>query len=214
MNIAALTPKVASITSQKVASLCAKLVEGGSPVYLNVEAVENADINDCFFIVRDVINEKGGSIQYGWQLWETLPGRMIEAEFHAVWVDIEGNYHDVSPKAIAIDRILFLPDPKRTYQGRQVDNVRIALEDSDAIIKRFIENAEKYYEATNRGELADQHGEIVGTPEIIALMKERDEIGLEIMSGATAPRKSSKVGRNDPCPCGSGKKYKKCHGRE
>jgi len=25
--------------------------------------------------------------------------------------------------------------------------------------------------------------------------------------------KSSKVGRNDPCPCGSGKKYKKCHGR-
>ena len=24
--------------------------------------------------------------------------------------------------------------------------------------------------------------------------------------------KSSKVGRNEPCPCGSGKKYKKCHG--
>jgi preprotein translocase subunit SecA len=24
--------------------------------------------------------------------------------------------------------------------------------------------------------------------------------------------KSEKVGRNDPCPCGSGKKYKKCHG--
>ena len=25
--------------------------------------------------------------------------------------------------------------------------------------------------------------------------------------------KQPKVGRNDPCPCGSGKKYKKCHGR-
>jgi preprotein translocase subunit SecA len=23
-----------------------------------------------------------------------------------------------------------------------------------------------------------------------------------------------KVGRNDPCPCGSGKKYKKCHGAD
>jgi preprotein translocase subunit SecA len=22
----------------------------------------------------------------------------------------------------------------------------------------------------------------------------------------------AKAGRNDPCPCGSGKKYKKCHG--
>ena len=27
-----------------------------------------------------------------------------------------------------------------------------------------------------------------------------------------AKRDSSKVGRNDPCPCGSGKKFKKCHG--
>jgi preprotein translocase subunit SecA len=26
-------------------------------------------------------------------------------------------------------------------------------------------------------------------------------------------RSSQKVGRNDPCPCGSGKKYKKCCGR-
>jgi len=24
--------------------------------------------------------------------------------------------------------------------------------------------------------------------------------------------RDAKVGRNDPCPCGSGKKYKKCHG--
>ncbi len=27
-------------------------------------------------------------------------------------------------------------------------------------------------------------------------------------------RKVPKVGRNEPCPCGSGKKYKQCHGRE
>ncbi|WP_300923614.1 SEC-C metal-binding domain-containing protein, partial [uncultured Desulfovibrio sp.] len=26
-------------------------------------------------------------------------------------------------------------------------------------------------------------------------------------------REGPKVGRNDPCPCGSGKKYKKCCGR-
>ena len=26
-------------------------------------------------------------------------------------------------------------------------------------------------------------------------------------------KKSDKVGRNDPCPCGSGKKYKQCHGK-
>ncbi|MBD9104951.1 preprotein translocase subunit SecA [bacterium] len=27
------------------------------------------------------------------------------------------------------------------------------------------------------------------------------------------PKKSEKIGRNDPCPCGSGKKYKQCHGK-
>jgi preprotein translocase subunit SecA len=26
-------------------------------------------------------------------------------------------------------------------------------------------------------------------------------------------RETPKVGRNEPCPCGSGKKYKKCHGK-
>ena len=29
---------------------------------------------------------------------------------------------------------------------------------------------------------------------------------------AAPPATAGKVGRNDPCPCGSGKKYKKCHG--
>ena len=27
-------------------------------------------------------------------------------------------------------------------------------------------------------------------------------------------RAQKTVGRNDPCPCGSGKKFKNCHGRE
>jgi preprotein translocase subunit SecA len=27
-------------------------------------------------------------------------------------------------------------------------------------------------------------------------------------------RVEKKVGRNDPCPCGSGKKYKNCHGKD
>jgi preprotein translocase subunit SecA len=28
----------------------------------------------------------------------------------------------------------------------------------------------------------------------------------------TVRRETPKVGRNEPCPCGSGKKYKNCHG--
>ena len=37
--------------------------------------------------------------------------------------------------------------------------------------------------------------------------------GEEEASPATVKREGVKVGRNDPCPCGSGKKYKKCCGQ-
>ncbi len=35
----------------------------------------------------------------------------------------------------------------------------------------------------------------------------------ETQAAAPAKREENKVGRNDPCPCGSGKKYKRCHGK-
>jgi len=39
-----------------------------------------------------------------------------------------------------------------------------------------------------------------------------DEADDEV-SASTFERVGAKVGRNDPCPCGSGKKYKQCHGK-
>ena len=36
---------------------------------------------------------------------------------------------------------------------------------------------------------------------------------VEAVSKAKPVRTGPKVGRNDPCPCGSGKKYKQCCGR-
>jgi preprotein translocase subunit SecA len=41
----------------------------------------------------------------------------------------------------------------------------------------------------------------------------RAKAGVSARGGVqTVQKKKGKVGRNDPCPCGSGKKYKKCHG--
>jgi preprotein translocase subunit SecA len=48
--------------------------------------------------------------------------------------------------------------------------------------------------------------------------KKQRELEAASMAGAgdasqpVQRRTGEKVGRNDPCPCGSGKKYKKCHG--
>jgi preprotein translocase subunit SecA len=57
------------------------------------------------------------------------------------------------------------------------------------------------------------------SPEEMERRQRRQQQQLQFQAGATpveAPkpvRSGAKVGRNDPCPCGSGKKYKKCHGQ-
>lgn len=128
---------------------------------------------------------------------------MVEAEFHAVWLSPESSFVDVTPAIVP--RILFLPDPARTYEGQQVNNIRVALADNP-LIHEFIEINNKIFDEENRGELANVHGEISLPPDvIIPLMRRKTEIQL-ILS-------SRRVGRNDPCTCGSGLKYKKCCGR-
>jgi preprotein translocase subunit SecA len=42
---------------------------------------------------------------------------------------------------------------------------------------------------------------------------EADEAPEAAAEVETFVRDGKKVGRNDPCPCGSGKKYKQCHGK-
>ena len=42
--------------------------------------------------------------------------------------------------------------------------------------------------------------------------EKRKELYKEQKESGTV-RKPAKIYPNDPCPCGSGKKYKKCHGR-
>lgn len=44
--------------------------------------------------------------------------------------------------------------------------------------------------------------------------EEEKPVRLASPRNQTFIRQEKKVGRNDPCPCGSGKKYKKCHGRK
>ena len=70
-----------------------------------------------------------------------------------------------------------------------------------------------------------RHDERPTTPRAVAVRRRRRRAPAPSPSrraGRAAPaattsikqvkRDEPKVGRNDPCPCGSGKKYKKCHG--
>ena len=43
-------------------------------------------------------------------------------------------------------------------------------------------------------------------------MKEKRSLEKEAKQKTPVKRNAPKISRNDPCPCGSGKKYKNCHG--
>ena len=60
------------------------------------------------------------------------------------------------------------------------------------------------------------------TAETAATIVKPTQVVIEAFDAALAGRRAgerqgtfvadAKVGRNEPCPCGSGKKFKKCHG--
>ena len=56
------------------------------------------------------------------------------------------------------------------------------------------------------------NGEVASNKNPIQTINLRADNTLEVDMPAKVQDKNS-VGRNDPCPCGSGKKYKKCHGK-
>ncbi len=51
------------------------------------------------------------------------------------------------------------------------------------------------------------------TPQDVHYRHGNEEVEVENEAAHTPVRRDAKIGRNQPCPCGSGKKYKQCHGR-
>ena len=81
--------------------------------------------------------------------------------------------------------------------------------EEDTVVNLGYDKEKLYYNMV--GARADWLYEL---PEWDALLSEerRKELYKEQKSSTTVV-KPKKVGRNDPCPCGSGKKYKKCCGK-
>ena len=95
-----------------------------------------------------------------------------------------------------IDESLVVPNPIDTMDEDTVVNLVF---DKEKLYKNMVAaRADWLYELP-------QWKEIFSESELKKLYKEQKE--------STTIRKGKKIGRNDPGPCGSGKKYKKCCGK-
>lgn len=116
-------------------------------VYVPLETRPHFKALRCFLNVRDQVEACGGGLQCGWtiKLW---PRVMVQAEFHAVWLEPGGRLVDVTPNDQDGERILFRPDDGRTWSGRLVPSVFLPLtQDPDAV--RLIELSNKSAELLN-----------------------------------------------------------------
>jgi len=188
IRITSTTPKE---IKYNIREFCKEIDPSKDPRFVTVQPEPWCDVNECFNKVKNHVRIHGGSIQYGWIIWE-IPNIFLDAEFHAVWVNPSGDFIDITPKPDGEKIILFLPDSLRVYENELIENIRKPLIDNE-FTRRLVKEGQKNFK------LKQKHFKN-GKVDVDALLKE---------AGISNP---GKVGRNDPCPCGSGKKYKKCCG--
>jgi hypothetical protein len=117
----------AKITNE-IISFCKKIDPTYNPVFIPVVQTKGVRFNYCMTDVPKFVEDNGGSVQYGWTLWED-PSISLEAEFHATWITPQGKLIDITPKPDGESKILYLKDSRRVYENKLVDNIRKPLLD-------------------------------------------------------------------------------------
>jgi hypothetical protein len=197
-----LVPDVTDLDLKKLLPL----LECSAPAnHIDFVSLDSVITNECFPNVERQVKNHGGSCIFGWQIWKT--SLLIEAEFHAVWKSPEGLIYDITPKAQPVQKILFVSDPNKKYEGKQVNNIRVNIT-KNPIVDEMIEVYNAVFRIENQGARAFQHqlslqGKEAAAHQRLTAAKQL----LEVMALHGQLPKS-------PCACGSGKKYKVCHGKK
>lgn len=181
-----------------ITKLCYNINPNSKPFYIDITPDKSALPLECFSNVEAKIEQCGGKIVYGWLIWE-WKFVLVEAEFHAVWMNLKGEYIDITPRPDGEKRVLFLKDDSIEYTNERVDNIRMPLQDIP-LIKEYIDLNIEIQRFINRDNIKSKE---IYTLQALSLRHEKMTKQLRVLKNE----------RNKPCYCGSSKKYKKCHGK-
>jgi hypothetical protein len=159
---------------------------------------------NCYINVGDKVARDGGALVYGWAVW--LGDFICEGEHHAVWEDDNGNLIDITPHRTDVNKLLFIPDDRFSYEGKYISNIRVGIADNPLIdhfillseMKDYLMqfatriDEEKINFNTYTGNMYNHYNTLHGNVELYL-------------------RDGGKFG--SPCYCKSLKPYSKCHGK-
>jgi tetratricopeptide (TPR) repeat protein len=97
--------------------------------------------------------------------------------------------------------------PQATHCWRRVLGLALVTPLSPDVRQELLDRARMSLEHLSRGEILEF------APQMVGGSQPAQRSPAPPQAPRSAPGDAAKVGRNDPCPCGSGKKFKHCHGR-
>jgi SEC-C motif/Protein of unknown function (DUF1186) len=178
------------------------------------------------FVIGDVLKFRGVELESEiQQLFET--GWINEGDF-GNWNHVQKELHtEINPRYIK-------KIPKTIFEFYEEDPRIPSLQDKlmDEILRKppfeqFLDSTRMglvlkgltaFGLGTEKEDYDPEEDEAFDEPEYVEWAKNKEEDYEDVNHSGTVhsqlitPKKSEKVGRNELCPCGSGKKYKKCHG--
>ncbi|MBN0989564.1 SEC-C metal-binding domain-containing protein [Amphritea pacifica] len=190
--------------SEDLKKLLTKINSEFDPILIRCIPEKGAELDNCFPLVESKVAANGGYSVLGWHIRESK--LLVEAIFHAVWKREDGELIDISPKPVPTKEILFVQDPCASYEGRQIDNIRLNIL-GNRLVDDLIEVCEASYRLQNKGERAYQHALTLKGKEAQAYQvfeNAKPIIEMMVLQG---------LNHQSQCPCNSGKKYKVCHGK-
>lgn len=189
-----------------IEKLCAEINADEAPVFLPVKPDRDAILSECFHNVSQKIERDGGSMLYGWNLWE-WSRVFVEAEHHAVWVK-EDEIIDLTPKQNGERKVLFLPDPSRTYDfksQKRLINIKRSL-GQYASVESWIKASDDFQNAIERNSVGNRasFSDFELHHHQQAIINTMINVILDLAAD-TKPR--------ERCICASGKEFRKCCSR-
>ncbi|ELA9595967.1 TPA: SEC-C domain-containing protein [Vibrio parahaemolyticus] len=183
-----------------VKNFCSEVCPSNAPIWVDVIPQQGAEQDDCFFNIPKLIEKQGGSIQFGWQIWE-CENYFIEAEFHAVWKSDVGEFVDITPKDRPTEKILFVPDESKKYEGKDVDNIRKNLS-SNKLVDYILALAHERFKMISSGRIGSS---------VRVNIDQKKYSDIEMNKSMLVHMVDNDMTRNSLCPCGSEDRFKHCH---